>query len=90
MTVGVRTEHLLITKPNGTGFTGRIHRIEHLGDQNHVHLDYKGHAMITLADPHQPLVAGQEVGLQIVNPLYFDAAGQRLMVANSGESRHVA
>jgi multiple sugar transport system ATP-binding protein len=37
--------------------------------------------VVTLADPHQPLAAGQEVGLQLVNPLYFDAAGQRIATA---------
>jgi multiple sugar transport system ATP-binding protein len=78
-TVGVRTEHLLIAKPNG-GSVGRVHRIEHLGDQNHVHIDYKGHSLVTLADPHQPLAAGQEVGLELVDPLYFDASGQRIGV----------
>jgi multiple sugar transport system ATP-binding protein len=76
-TVGVRTEHLLIAKPNG-GPVGRVHRVEHLGDQNHVHIDYRGHSLVTLADPHQPLAAGQEVGLELVDPLYFDASGQRI------------
>lgn len=79
-TVGVRTEHLLIAKPNG-GPVGQVRRIEHLGDQNHVHIDYKGQALVTLADPHQPLGAGQEVGLELVDPLYFDASGQRIGIA---------
>ncbi|HEY1453930.1 MAG TPA: ABC transporter ATP-binding protein [Roseiarcus sp.] len=76
-TIGVRTEHLLIAKPNG-GPVGQVRRIEHLGDQNHVHLDYNGQPLVTLADPHQPLSAGQEVGLQLIDPLYFDASGQRI------------
>jgi multiple sugar transport system ATP-binding protein len=80
-TIGVRTEHLQIAAPNSTGLVGRVHRVEHLGDQNHVHIEYRGHAVVTLADPHQPLTAGQEVGLQLVNPLYFDAAGQRIAIA---------
>jgi multiple sugar transport system ATP-binding protein len=80
-TVGVRTEHLQIAKPEGSGLVARVRRVEHLGDQNHVHLEYKGHALITLADPHRPLAAGQEVGLTLVNPLYFDAAGRRIGVA---------
>jgi multiple sugar transport system ATP-binding protein len=33
---------------------------------------------VTLADPHQPLRAGQEVELQLVRPLCFDGAGQRI------------
>jgi multiple sugar transport system ATP-binding protein len=57
---------------------GRVHRVEHLGDQNHVHLDYKGETLVTLADPHQALQAGQEVDLRLDHPLYFDGTGQRL------------
>jgi multiple sugar transport system ATP-binding protein len=77
-TVGIRTEHLQIAKANGGGFVGRVHRIEHLGDQNHVHLEYRGQMLVTLADPHQPLEAGQDVELRLVQPLYFDAAGRRI------------
>ena len=34
--------------------------------------------LVTLADPHRPLEAGQEVELQLDRPLYFDAAGRRI------------
>ena len=83
-TIGIRTEHLQIahyaqTGPaDGGAIIGRVHRIEHLGDQNHVHLEYRGQMLVTLADPHQPLEAGQDVELQLVAPLYFDAAGRRI------------
>ncbi|MFQ3456025.1 ABC transporter ATP-binding protein [Bradyrhizobium sp. UFLA01-814] len=77
-TVGIRTEHLQIAARNGGQMIGRVHRVEHLGEQNHVHLDYKGETLVTLADPHQPLRAGQEVELQLVRPLCFDRAGQRI------------
>ena len=77
-TVGIRTEHLRIAAVNGGGIIGRIHRIEHLGDQNHIHLEYRGQMLVTLADPHQPLQAGQDVELQLLQPLYFDAAGRRI------------
>jgi multiple sugar transport system ATP-binding protein len=77
-TIGVRTEHLQIAKPNGTGLVGKIHRVEHLGDQNHIHLEYRGRSLVTLADPHQPLTAGQEVGFKLVEPLYFDVVGRRI------------
>jgi len=83
-TIGVRTEHLQIARysqtgtANGGAIVGRVHRIEHLGDQNHVHLEYRGQMLVTLADPHQPLEAGQDVELQLVAPLYFDAAGRRI------------
>jgi multiple sugar transport system ATP-binding protein len=77
-TVGIRTEHLRIGARNGGAMVGRVHRVEHLGEQNHVHLDYKGETLVTLADPHQPLQAGQEVELQLMHPLCFDRAGQRV------------
>ncbi|MBR0801378.1 ABC transporter ATP-binding protein [Bradyrhizobium jicamae] len=77
-TVGIRTEHLQIAARNGGRLIGRVNRVEHLGEQNHVHLDYRGQMLVTLADPHQPLQSGQEVEMRLTNPLYFDAAGQRL------------
>jgi multiple sugar transport system ATP-binding protein len=80
-TIGVRTEHLRIARPMNGGPIGQVRRVERLGDQNHVHIEYKGHSLVTLADPHQPLAAGQEVGLSLLNPLYFDAAGRRIGVA---------
>ena len=61
-TLGIRTEHMRIAKANGGGMVGRVRRVEHLGDQNHVHLEYRGQTMVTLADPHQPLAAGEDVG----------------------------
>ena len=76
-TVGVRTEHLEIAKPNG-GLVGRVHRVEHLGDQNHVHLRLDSHSLVTLADPAQELRAGDEVSLEFREPLYFDQSGNRI------------
>lgn len=77
-TIGIRTEHVQIAARNGGRLVGRVHRVEHLGEQNHVHLDYKGQTLVTLADPQQPLQAGQEVELRLMHPLYFDGAGQRI------------
>jgi multiple sugar transport system ATP-binding protein len=80
-TVGIRTEHMRIAAANGGGIIGRVHRVEHLGDQNHVYLEYRGETLVTLADAHQPLQAGQDVELKLVQPLYFDAAGRRIAAA---------
>ncbi len=80
-TLGIRTEHMRIAKANGGGIVGRVRRVEHLGDQNHVHLEYRGQTLVTLADPHQPLAAGDDVELLLVDPLYFDAAGRRIAAA---------
>jgi multiple sugar transport system ATP-binding protein len=77
-TLGIRTEHMRIAKANGGGIVGRVRRVEHLGDQNHVHIEYRGQTLVTLADPHQPLAAGDDVELHLVGPLYFDAAGRRI------------
>jgi multiple sugar transport system ATP-binding protein len=80
-TIGIRTEHLQLGKANGAGFVGRIHRVEHLGDQNHVHLEYREQMLVTLADPHQPVMPGEDVAVELVSPLYFDAGGRRIATA---------
>jgi multiple sugar transport system ATP-binding protein len=36
---------------------------------------------VTLADPHQPLAAGQDVEIKLLAPLYFDATGRRIAAA---------
>lgn len=77
-TIGIRTEHLQIADAGGSGLAGRVHRVEHLGDQNRVYLDYRGETLVTLADPHRPLAAGQEVAMQLVHPLYFGVDGGRI------------
>jgi len=76
--VGIRTEHLHISARNGGRLIGRVHRVEHLGDQNHVHLDYKGQTLVTLADAQHSLHSGQDVELRLESPLYFDRAGLRI------------
>ena len=40
-TIGVRTEQLRIGAPNGAAPRGVLKRVEHLGDQNHLHLEIK-------------------------------------------------
>jgi multiple sugar transport system ATP-binding protein len=77
-TVGLRTEHIRISSLGRSGPVARVHWVEHLGDQNHVHLRLAEHSLVTLADPAQPLKAGDEVSLEFTEPLYFDQAGNRL------------
>ncbi len=79
-TIGVRTEHLKLANPLGAVRVGEVRRVEHLGDQNHVHIDYRGQTLVTLADPHKPIAAGEKVGLAFIDPLYFDAEGRRIGV----------
>jgi multiple sugar transport system ATP-binding protein len=77
-TVGARTEHLRIAKAaNGTAL-GEVNWIEHLGDQNHLHVSVAGHKLITLVDPATGLERGDKVSLALVDPLYFDASGNRI------------
>jgi multiple sugar transport system ATP-binding protein len=77
-TVGLRTEHIRISSAGRTGPLARVHWVEHLGDQNHVHLKLEQHSLVTLADPVQELKAGDHVSLEFTEPLYFDQAGNRV------------
>src|SRR5215472_798233 len=77
-TVGLRTEHIRILAGDSAGPRARVHWVEHLGDQNHVHLKLDSHSLVTLADPAQDLKAGDEVSLEFTAPLYFDQAGKRI------------
>jgi multiple sugar transport system ATP-binding protein len=78
-TVGLRTEHIRISSAEDRpGPRARVHWVEHLGDQNHVHLKLATHSLVTLADPVQPLKAGDQVSLEFTEPLYFDQAGNRV------------
>ncbi len=77
-TVGLRTENIRIEKANGSGATGTVEWVEHLGDQNHLHLSVGEQRIVTLASPDSDLGPGDRVKLSVVRPLFFDAAGNRL------------
>jgi multiple sugar transport system ATP-binding protein len=77
-TVGLRTEHIRISLADQARPVATVHWVEHLGDQNHVHLKLATHSLVTLADPLQPLRAGDTVSLEFTEPLYFDQAGNRV------------
>jgi multiple sugar transport system ATP-binding protein len=86
-TIGARTEHLRIAKAspgaararNGAGgLLGKVAWIEHLGDQNHLHVTVADGDLVTLGDPDAGLAIGDEVAIEFVRPLFFDAAGRRL------------
>jgi len=77
-TVGLRTEHIRICSTEHAGPRARVHWVEHLGDQNHVHLTLDTHSLVILADPAQDLKAGDQVSLEFMQPLYFDQAGNRI------------
>jgi len=77
-TVGLRNEHIRISSADRSGPIAQVHWVEHLGDQNHVHLRLATHSLVTLADPVQELKAGDQVSLEFTEPLYFDSAGNRV------------
>lgn len=79
-TVGARTEHVRLRKVGGagSGVSGSIKWIEHLGDQNHLHVTLGDTEIITLADPDNGLDVGDEVSIELAKPLFFGADGTRI------------
>ena len=73
--IGLRPEHI----SQGDGQEAEVTRVEHLGDQTRLHLIFKTHKLITITDAHTALKAGETVKIQPNKPLYFDAAGMRLV-----------
>ncbi|MBV8566768.1 MAG: TOBE domain-containing protein, partial [Methylobacteriaceae bacterium] len=57
---------------------GRVTWIERLGDQNHLHVAIEDQEVVTLADPDSDLAVGDDVGVRLVRPLFFDADGVRI------------
>ena len=76
--IGARTEQLRIGAVNGSANRAVLRWVEHLGDQNHLHLEIGDRKLTTLADPHTSWKAGDAVSLELVDPLYFDDAGLRI------------
>ncbi|HKE19906.1 MAG TPA: ABC transporter ATP-binding protein [Kofleriaceae bacterium] len=80
VTIGVRTEHVRIRKSTDGSSVGVVARIEHLGDQNHLHVAVGDTMVVTLGDPESGLAPGDHVEVEMVAPLFFDARGDRLPV----------
>lgn len=76
-TVGARTEHLKIKKA-GNEANGVVELVEHLGDQNHLHIKLAGHKLTTLTTPSAGLQRGDRVLVDVEKPLYFDSLGNRI------------
>lgn len=74
-TIGLRPEHI----HHGDGQAAKVMRVEPLGDQTRLHLQLQGHDIITLTDPHTNLEPDDTIAIQPRNPLYFDAAGDRIV-----------
>ncbi|MBZ9860714.1 ABC transporter ATP-binding protein [Mesorhizobium sp. CA12] len=78
-TIGARTEHLAIEKAMNGRADGVVDWVEHLGDQNHLHVTVGPKKLVTLTDPDTPLAKGDKVTIRYLAPLYFGSDGQRLM-----------
>src|SRR5258707_7500261 len=79
-TIGVRTEHLRINRAHNGEATGTVTWIEHLGDHNHLHLQLGATDVVSLADPDSGLVVGDRVVVDLDQPLFFAADGQRIRI----------
>ncbi|TPI37923.1 ABC transporter ATP-binding protein [Mesorhizobium sp. B3-1-6] len=77
--IGARTEHLAIEKAMNGHADGVVDSVEHLGDQNHLHVTVGAKKLVTLTDPDTPLAKGDKVTIRYMAPLYFGSDGQRLM-----------
>ena len=77
-TMGARTEHVQLARADGPSPHGAVEWIEHLGDQNHLHVRIGEHRLVVLVDPQSDLRVGDRVEVEFKEPLFFDAAGARL------------
>jgi multiple sugar transport system ATP-binding protein len=80
-TIGVRTEHVRIRKSVNGRAAGTVKWIEHLGDQNHLHVMMADTEVVTLCDRHADLVVGDAVDVDLTAPLFFAADGDRLRLS---------
>lgn len=73
-TIGLRPEQIL----QGSGENSTVTRIERLGDQTRLHLDFRNHKLVTVTTAHTSLRAGETLRIHPHLPFYFDANGSRL------------
>ena len=77
--IGLRPEQ--IEQVAGEGGEGAsVTRVERLGDQTRLHLSFKDHDIVTVADAHTALRRGDTVAIRPRRPFYFDASGARMRI----------
>ena len=78
-TVGVRAEHLRLHH-DGVERTAMVRRIERLSDQHlvHVGLHSADVELVSAAPPGAHFEPGDAVAIELLQPLWFDANGQRI------------
>jgi multiple sugar transport system ATP-binding protein len=77
-TIGARTEHVRIRKAGNGAAMGTVTWMEHLGDQDHLHVRLADQDFVTLSDPDSDLEPGDRVEISFIDPLFFDTAGKRV------------
>jgi multiple sugar transport system ATP-binding protein len=78
VTIGARTEHVHIRRSRNGAAAGTVTWIEHLGDQNHLHVALAEGELVTLGDPDAGLAVGDKVAIEFTRPLFFDANSRRI------------
>ncbi|TAK92381.1 MAG: ABC transporter ATP-binding protein [Burkholderiaceae bacterium] len=76
VTVGVRTEHVEV-KAAADG-PAEIVMVEHLGSENHLHVQCNGQHLVTLAPPAEHWRPGNRAQVALKRPLFFDKGGNRI------------
>ncbi len=72
--IGARTEHVEVGRPAQPGdANATVDWIEHLGDQNHLHISVSGEKLTLLSDPYSGFKAGDPVSIRLKTPLFFGA-----------------
>jgi multiple sugar transport system ATP-binding protein len=83
VTVGVRAEHVRLHPASADAGhrAALVRRIERLSDQHLVHLGLaeSDQELVTAAPNGAHFDPGDAVGIELLRPLWFDAAGQRLV-----------
>ena len=72
--IGLRPEQIL----QGKGENCSVTRVEHLGDQTRLHLNFKDHDIITVTDAHTSLQSGDTIKIQPEKPFFFGKTGARV------------
>jgi multiple sugar transport system ATP-binding protein len=75
-TIGARTEHIVIERSKKGEAV--VDWIEHLGDQNRLHVMLGESRLTALITPDAKFQPNDHVSLRLVDPLYFNAAGERI------------
>ena len=80
VTVGARTEHMHLARMREGDGVGMVRWIEHLGDQNPIHVAVGEHTLVTLGDSALNLQVGDRVDIRLDKPLFFGRDGERLSI----------